>query len=291
MSLRPLSLTCLLALATAAFTTNAVSAQSTKNDWQKSYSVAFGAALTLEASDAGIQVHACGSCSSITIHAHSDDLTRFDLQEHQDGTHVFFSLKEKPHVGFHVNWHNNTLVTVETPSHLTLDADTADGSVAIGGLYGDAHLHSSDGSLAVDGFNGALHLSTADGSIHVLNAAGTLDAGTSDGSAKVDGKFSSVQLSSSDGSLDLTLQPGSNLSAASTIRTSDGQVAVHLPHDLSAILDVSASDGRINSQLQLTVDHFDSRESSHSHLAGRMNAGTVPLTIHSSNGSITLTQL
>ncbi|MES2393657.1 MAG: DUF4097 family beta strand repeat-containing protein [Acidobacteriota bacterium] len=291
MSLRPLSLTCALALATAAFTSTTVSAQSSKNDWQKSYNVGSGAALSLEATDAGIQVRACGSCSSISIHAHSDDLTRFNLEEHQDGAHVFFSLKEKLHVGFHMNWHNNTQVTVEVPSHLDLDVNTSDGSVAIAGLYGNAHLHSSDGSISVDGYNGALRLSTSDGSIHVHNAAGTIDAGTSDGSAKVDGKFSSVQLKSSDGSLDLTLQPGSNLTAPSNIHTSDGHVTVHVPHDLAASLEVSASDGRIESHLPLTVDGFDSRKSPHSHLSGRMNSGTVALTIRTSDGNITLTEL
>ena len=56
------------------------------------------------------------------VHA-TRDLNQYRLEEHQDGDHVSFSFKEKPHVGM-FNWRNEngTKVTVETPAHLDLDA-------------------------------------------------------------------------------------------------------------------------------------------------------------------------
>src|ERR1700733_9242975 len=74
-------------------------------DWQKEYSLSGNASLTIETSDSHLDIHSCGECKTIQIKVHSGrKLSLYRLEEHQDQNHVYFSLKEKPHVGLEIHW-------------------------------------------------------------------------------------------------------------------------------------------------------------------------------------------
>jgi hypothetical protein len=279
-----------LATALVCLATTLAPAQDADHDWQKQYTLTGQPTLTLETSDAALDIHSCGSCKTIHIQVHSDQkLSDLRLEEHQDGDHVYFLLKDKPHTGFHITWSvsSKTRVTVEAPGKLDLDARTGDGSVDARDLTGNLQLHSGDGNVTLGHVHGALHLTASDGNIDIHDATGTLEARASDGRMKIDGQFTAVQLHTSDGNLDFNLSPGSQLASASRIESSDGQVSIHVPHDLSADLDVSTSDGKVDCSLPLTLDHYNSGQ----HLHGRLNAGGVPLTIHTSDGNVTIASL
>ena len=272
----------------------AAAAEVSGHDWQHNYPLSGQPVLSIETADSGLDIRPCGDCKSIRIQVHTDrDLNEYRLDEHQDGDHVFFSLKEKPHMGMHFNWNSDkrTRVTVETPARLELDAKTADGSLNAQGLDGTLQVQSGDGSVLLEDVSGTLHLTSADGNLTVRRAKGALDVRGSDGHVQVDGQFSSVQMRTSDGSLDLTLAQGSQLTAASRIESSDGHVSIRVPQTLAADLDVATSDGRVDCNLPLKMDHYDSHESSGHHLHGQLNAGGVPLSIRTSDGSVSITSL
>jgi hypothetical protein len=275
--------------------TSAALAQSSDNDWQKAYTLSGGSAsLTVETGDSGLDIHSCGDCKEIRIHAESNrKLSEFTLEEHQEGDHVFFKLKEKPHMGFHVGWNEGrrTKVSVETPMKLDLDARVADGSLSASNLVGSVQVHAGDGSVALDDIKGDVHLVSSDGSVSLHNASGTIDARGSDGNMKIDGQFTVVQLETSDGSLDFTLAPGSQLTGASRIKSSDGRVSIRLPQTLSADMDVATGDGHLDCTLPLTMDHYNSGESGGHHLHGHLNSGGVPFSIHASDGNVSITTL
>ena len=194
--------------------------------------------------------------------------------------------------GFHMGWKGEgTKVTVETPAQLDLDAKTADGNFSARELTGNLQVRSGDGSVALDDVHGALRLTSSDGNVVIRGATGTLEARGSDGHMQVDGQFSAVQMHTSDGNLDLTLAPGSQLNAASRIESSDGHVVVHVPATLAADLNVTTSDGRLDCSLPLTMDHYDSRESSGHSVHGRLNGGGTPLTIRTSDGNVSIAAL
>jgi hypothetical protein len=266
-----------------------VLAQATEHDWHKTYSVGASPSLTVETGDTSLDVEPCGDCREIRIQVHATrGLNEYRLEEHQDGDHVFFSFKEKPHIGM-FNWRNEsgTKVTVETPAHLDLDAKTADGNLTARGITGTLQVHSGDGSVMLEDVHGDLRLGASDGNVTIRRATGTLDARGSDGHMTVDGEFTAVQMHTSDGNLDLTLAPGSKLTAASSVVSSDGHVNINLPSTLAADLDISTSDGRIDCNLPLTMDHYDS---SHS-IRGRLNGGGMPLSIHTSDGNVRIAVL
>ena len=279
-----------------AFASCSAVAQNSDYDWQKTYSVSDSPSLSIETGDSNLDIHPCGDCREIRIRVHSNrKLDEYLLEEHQDQGHVSFSLHERSHVGFSMHWHkvgDNTQVTVETPASLTLDAKTADGNLSVRGLTGALQMHAGDGAVTLEDLRGDLHLTSSDGNVNIHNATGTLEARASDGRMKVDGQFSAVHLHTSDGSLELSLAAGSRLTAASRIESSDGRVTVRVPQNLAADLDVSTSDGRVDCALPLTMDNYNSGGgSSHHHLAGHLNGGGVPLSIHTSDGNVSIAAL
>jgi DUF4097 and DUF4098 domain-containing protein YvlB len=282
-----------LALAVAATLTFAslpASAQLTGHDWQKTYPLRGTPTLTVETGDSGLDIHSCGECKEIRVQVHATrDLSEYRLQEHQDGDRVFFSLKEKPHIA-HFNWRNEagTKVTVEAPTHLDLEVKASDGNFTARELTGKLQVHAGDGSVTLEDVHGDLHLGTSDGNVVVRRATGTLEARGSDGHMQIDGQFSAVQLHTSDGDLEFTLAPGSQLSAASRIESSDGQVVLHVPSTLAADLDISTSDGHLDCALPLTMDHYDS---SGNHLRGHLNGGGTALSVHTSDGNVKIAAL
>jgi hypothetical protein len=267
-----------------------------ESDWQKSYPVSGKPSLTLSTGDASTEVRSCASCREVHIRVewnerHSGE---YVVTEFQSGDHVNFELKEKEkvHFGLHIGMTSHEPhVTVETPKELDLEARTSDGALKVYGVEGSISLHTSDGAVDVSDVSGAVRLTASDGSIRIHNVTGTLESKSSDGRVSIDGRLSGIQVHTSDGRLEVTLTEGSQLTTSSRIEASDGQVTVRLPKTLAADLDVHTSDGKIDCQLPLTMNGYNSSGSSGHNIRGRLNAGGTPLTIHTSDGNVTIAAL
>jgi len=291
-----ISLASLCLLATFPYT---VYAQNSDHSWSKTYAVTGKPSLTLDISDANVQVHSCGDCRQVSIHVELEEqkLSDYRLEESQRGDAIRFSLKEhmkdRSRFGFHVNWHRSEpKVTIDTPAELALDAHTSDGHFEASGLRGELNLRSGDGNVDMDDVKGKLRVESGDGHVRLTNAEGALEARMSDGGLTVDGTFHAIALYTSDGNLDLTLRDGSKLTEASRIESSDGKVHIRVPHDFTADLDVHTSDGHVECALPLTMDHFSSNGDSSGHgLHGKLNGGGTPLLIRTSDGNVTIQTL
>jgi DUF4097 and DUF4098 domain-containing protein YvlB len=280
----------LAAVAVVALTASA----QTDNHWDKTYTVSPQPTLVLTTGDSNLTITSCGECQTVKIHVDATNrkLSGYNLVEDQSGNTIHFSLKEKSHLGgyIHISWHSESVtVQVEAPANLTLHAETADGDLNASGLKGAISLHSADGHQTIADVSGTLTVQSSDGGVDMHNIAGTLDAHTSDGNLNVSGKLDSLNIRTSDGSLTLELASGTTLKADSTLHSSDGSITVRLPKDLSANLDISSSDGKIDSNLPLTLDGFHG--GSGNSIKGKLNAGGALFTIHTSDGSVHLTSL
>jgi hypothetical protein len=282
-----------LALSTLVLSAAAATAQS-DTTWDKTYAVSGQPTLSLSTGDSHLNIHACNGCQAVHIHvtAENTSLSRYILEEAQSGNSVNFSLKEKPHMGLHVNMHPSSVnVDVETPANVTLDARCSDGNLTAAGLHGDITIRTSDGNQELTGVSGDLKLHSSDGHLNVRNASGTLETRGSDGTQDIAGAFTSLQLHSSDGSITIELAEGSHLSSDSRIESSDGSVTLRLPKSFPAELAVSTSDGSIQSTLPLVVDGFNSKGNSGHNMRGKFNGGGSLLTIRTSDGSVHLATL
>jgi DUF4097 and DUF4098 domain-containing protein YvlB len=272
----------------------AASAQASDH-WDKTYNLTAAPALVLTTGDSSLNIKSCGDCKTVQIHVNAQNrkLSDYRLEEDQSGDTIHFSLKEKPHLGLlHVEWHNvSVAVEVETPANLTLHAETADGNLNASGLNGAINLRSSDGHQTIADVSGTLNVQASDGGVDLHNIAGTLDAHTSDGNLNISGKLDRINVRTSDGSLTLELANDSSLKADSTLHSSDGSITVRLPKELSANLDVSTSDGKIDCNLPLTLNGFHSSGDSDHAVRGKLNAGGALLSIHTSDGSVHLSTL
>lgn len=276
----------------AMFTLLPAFAQDSDHSWSKTYPVTGKPTLTFETSDASVAFQPCGECHEIRIHVEvvGRRLSDYRLEESQNGDEVHFSFKEPLHIGVHIVWHpEQTHVTVETPAQLTLQAKTADGNVTLSGLQGELTLTTGDGNATLDHLSGNLRIKSGDGQVKITDAEGALDAQASDGSLSVDGLFHVIALRTSDGRLDVNLRQGTQLTAASSIQSSDGSVTIHVPQGFAADLDVHTSDGRVDCTLPLTIEHYES--SGGNALHGKLNGGGTPLTIHTSDGNVKIAQL
>ena len=282
-----------LALSTLLLSAAAASAQSDRT-WDKSYTITGQPSLFLSTGDSQLNIHACAGCQTVHIHVTASGdatLSRYTLEESQSGDTVHFSLKEKPHVGIHINWHSSVHVDVETPANLTLDARSADGNLTATDLHGDLTIHTSDGNQELTGLSGNLKLHSSDGHLQVRNGSGTLEARSSDGNQEIAGNFTSLQLHTSDGSITAELAEGSHLSSDSRIESSDGSVTLRLPKSFPAEFAISTSDGSIQSTLPLVIDGYNSKGNSGHPIRGKFNGGGSLLTIHTSDGSVHLATL
>lgn len=273
---------------------SAALAQDSEHSWSKTYPLSGKPTLVFETGDAGVDIHACTSCHEIRIHVDVEGkkLSDYHLEESQTGDQVHFKLWAREHVGFYIApHHSHTQVIVETPAQLYLQAKTSDGNVTAAGLEGDLELTTGDGSVTLDHLAGNLRLKSGDGQVRISDASGAVEARTSDGSLAVDGVFHALTLHTSDASLEVNLRPGSKLTAASSIQSSDGSVTLRVPADFSADLDVHTSDGHVDCALPLTMDGYHSSGGDGHQLHGRINGGGTPFTIHTSDGSVKITQI
>lgn len=271
-------------------------AQDSEHQWDKSYAVSAKPSLSVETADSNLEIRSCGDCRAVRIHIESGrKLSEYRIEESQSGDHITFSLKDRSHIGIHVVWgreDHSPHVTVDTPTTVTLEARTSDGNLSIRDLHGELQVRTGDGNADIANIDGSLKLTSGDGNVEIRNASGTLEARASDGRMTIDGHFTAVQLHTSDGNLDFSLADGSQLSAASRIESSDGQVRIRVPSTFAADLDVTSSDGHIDCSLPLVMDHYNSENDGGSHhIHGRLNAGGVPLTIHTSDGNVTISHL
>jgi DUF4097 and DUF4098 domain-containing protein YvlB len=252
-------------LAILFFAATALSAE----EWKREFTVGAHPTLRVQTNDARIEVHGgLGNTVSARViadgwHIGPGEAT---VTAQQVGDTVYLHVKTpERHIRFNLG--NRSLhIEVSVPQSTTLDLSSADGSVHVSGIKGEARLTSSDGSIHVDNFEGSLRAHTADGAIEVA------------------GRFELLDLNTSDGHISADVWTGSHMKDSWNLRTADGSVTLRLPTDFSASLEAWTSDGRINLELPIEV----SGQQEKNHVRGKLHGGGPNLQVHTSDGSITL---
>jgi hypothetical protein len=187
----------------------------------------------------------------------------------QTGNHVDIEVQLRKH-GFEIAPGPRSIrISLRVPSEGTLDVRTRDGDIDVAGLQGKIRLRSGDGSIRASGLSGEL------------------DAHTGDGDLKVSGKFERLDLHSGDGDVDASVEPGSRLATAWSLRSGDGDITLRLPEELSADLDAHTGDGDITLDQPVAVTGTIRDDI----VRGRLGSGGPPLRIETGDGSIRLSGL
>lgn len=241
-------------------------------EWKKDYTVSASPALTVETSDASIQVRvAPGNTISARVIANNytigPDGVRITEQQTGDSVRLQVKFPRRP-VAFSFSNHRNVQIEVKVPPNTKLALTTSDGSLNVSGLRAPANLITSDGS------------------IHAEDMDGALVARTSDGSITVSGRFDNLELSTSDGHVKCEARAGSRVNGWN-LHSSDGSIELLVPADLAADLEAWTSDGHVAINMPIMVEGAQSRN----RVRGKLNGGGGLLKLHTSDGSITVNKL
>lgn len=233
--------------------------------WTRSYPVEGKPALRVDAGDGSVVVRA-GNSGVIEAHVTASGWSIGDevrVSDHYSGNRVDIDVRVPDQM-----WSirpKSIRVAVSVPREAAVDIRTADGSVTIESLKGEARLRTGDGAIRVSGFDGSLSARTGDGRI------------------EFQGRFDGLNAETGDGSISGAIEPGSKPATSWRIVTGDGSIQLEIPGDLAADLDARTGDGTVRSDLAVAGG-----ASGNSSLRGKLNGGGAGFTVRTRDGSIHL---
>jgi len=224
-----------------------------------SFSVGSSPRLVVDSFNGRITVNP-GSDNTIRVQATLRRADKIDYQVSQDGDTVSVEARQK---GRTIGRSPGADIEITAPSSTRVELRTSNGMIELRGMEEAGTLRTSNGKIVVENVRSELTARTSNGSIEVTSFEGSVDLETSNGSIRFTGE----------------LTPGGR----NKMTTSNGSVTVSLQGTPSVRLDATTSNGTVTSKLPVlttsTGDH---------HLAGTIGDGEAELTIHTSNGSVTI---
>ena len=258
------------------------------DDYAKSFTVSNRASVRVDTNDGSVRV-TTGDTQQVEfrVEYHGYVLNEsLQIESNQQGDRVELTARIPNKWHFAIGTSRTLRIEVRMPKNADLQVGTGDGSIKANDLSGTIDLRSGDGSITVSSLKGAVRLHTGDGTIEGSNLDGKCDASSGDGRIRLTGRFDVLSARSGDGSVGVEALHGSKLDSTWSITSGDGSIDVALPGDLPVNVDASTGDGRISSDIPITMEGIISK----SRVRGKMNGGGSTLTIHTGDGSIHLKQ-
>lgn len=141
-------------------------------------------------------------------------------------------------------------------------------------------IENTNGKLTVTGTQGRADLETTNGGVAVDRAGGELEIGTTNGSIEVTRSAGVVQASTTNGSIDVELDAAPDDDQLS-FSTTNGSITLRVPREAGMSLDAAATNGRVNSDFEVTSGRSERRR-----LEGEVNGGGSKVRLRTTNGSI-----
>ena len=158
---------------------------------------------------------------------------------------------------------------VRVPEGVHLEeVETVNGGIELTGRYGRIELGTTNGSITVEEAAGDLKAGTTNGGVHVEQFEGRVSADTTNGNIRLKG---------------LTFKDGVEA------ETTNGSItlAVVSPETINADLRASTTNGHISVDFPVTLQNL---HQSRRRIEGRIGQGGTEISLHTTNGSITLTK-
>lgn len=158
---------------------------------------------------------------------------------------------------------------VKVPEGVHLeDVETVNGGIALGGSYGRIDVGTTNGSITVNNASGDISAGTTNGEVRINGFDGRVKAGTTNGDIRLEKSTfnNGVEAETTNGSITLTIVSPETLNADLRAGTTNGRVSVDFPVTLQNL-------GRSRRRID-----------------GRIGQGGPAISLHTTNGSITLTR-
>jgi len=234
-----------------------------------------------------------GAENSVVVHATkraaTDDLlAKLQVNIQQDGNRITIDTTGDNFSGFGFFGHNRMMVDyqIQVPAHVDLGPiRSSNGRIHITGIAGQFDLSTSNGIITAQDVDGTVSAQTANGRVSVTGGRGMLRLNSSNGIVEVQNvQATGLDLSTSNGRVSFTgsLAPGSK----NSVETSNGTVSMVLPPDSALTVDLRSGNGSVNVGFPVTANGQNKRNA----VQGVINRPDADLTVHTGNGSITLTR-
>lgn len=160
----------------------------------------------------------------------------------------------------------------------------SDGDIDLKHSSGKMEIHLADGDLLAENCSGSVRITSGDGSVKLTGFDGEAEISNADGNINIDGILKSMNGKVSDGSMTVKVAPGSVMQSSWVLRASDGDITLDLPDDFSANVDISASNGHVQTDHPVAV----TGSLSSNHLTGKIRDGGYTLQIKTSDGNVAI---
>ncbi|GEM_PF-5053969 len=236
-----------------------------------------------------------GEENSVVIHAvkraaTDEMLATLQVTMQQDGNRITIGTTGDNSAGFAFFGYSRMAVDyqIQVPAHADLaPIKSSNGRIDITGVAGQFDLSTSNGIITARDVDGTISAQTSNGRVSVIGGRGTLRLGSSNGIVEVrDVQATGLDLRTSNGRVSFTgsLAPGSK----NTVETSNGTVAMTLPPESALNVDLRSGNGSIHVDFPVTT--APNGENKRNAVQGVINRPDADLTVHTGNGSITLTK-
>lgn len=236
-----------------------------------------------------------GAENSVVVHATrraaTDDLlAKLQVNIQQDGDHIIIGTTGDNTAGFGLFGNSGMAVDfqIQVPAHADLaPIRSSNGRIDVAGIAGQFDLSTSNGIITARDVDGTVSAQTSNGRVSVTGGRGTLRLGSSNGLVEVqDVQANGLDLHTSNGHVSFTgsLAPGSQ----NSIETSNGTVSMALPAESGLTIDLRSGNGSVNVGFPVTTAANGTNK--RNAVQGVINRPDANLTVHTGNGSITLTK-
>jgi DUF4097 and DUF4098 domain-containing protein YvlB len=189
------------------------------------------------------------------------ELEKVDIRVQSDGDIIIQTEYLQRNARVSVNYEIRVPVGLEVTK-----VNSSNGRISLRKIRGDVTAETSNGSIEIRDVNGSVSAKTSNGKVHISGVTGIREVKTSNGSISVEIPEILDDI---------------------TIRTSNGSIKLYLPGELNADLDLSTSNGKVNTHgLEVFFRSF-----SNTHLNGKIGEGGSIIQVTTSNGSIDMYKL
>ena len=263
----------------------ASSAHAADKTLNRSFTVAPGGSLVVEADSASVRVSG-NDTNQVTVRmtasGSEENMAKTTLDAVQNASGVTVTLRnDRKSSWFNWrSWDSDQRIEVTVPRNYGVSVRTGGGGVDLRDTTGSATLRTSGGDISAKNVNGNIELKTSGGGILADTIRGDVDADTSGGDVRllhVDGK---IRGNTSGGSVRVSLV-GSNRGISAT--TSGGDIELTLPASVAGNVEASTSGGDITTDIPVTSTVLKDNR-----LRGSFNGGGQPIEARTSGGNIRL---
>ncbi|MEB2346378.1 MAG: DUF4097 family beta strand repeat-containing protein [Deltaproteobacteria bacterium] len=170
---------------------------------------------------------------------------------------------------------------LRVPRGTRVEVSASNGKVCVAGLGNGLRVRSSNVAVRVEDVSGDVEIHASNARLLCAGVCGRLLARTSNGKIEVERHRGALDASSSNGLIHAAIE---ELGGPVVLATSNGKIALELPDEVDADVNLRVDNGVIRNQRSLCR----CTRSSGGRLTGQLGKGGTPIKLRTSNGSISL---